>query len=82
MLRLHYAHTLIEWYDRTVAARAQIVDLYDERFYRMWTYYLAGSYVSFLNGSLVNYQVQFLRDRDALPITRDYMVDGERSLRG
>jgi cyclopropane-fatty-acyl-phospholipid synthase len=81
-LRLHYAYTLKFWYDRAVAAREAIVALYDERFFRMWTFYLAGSYVSFLNGSLVNYQVQFTRDRDALPITRDYMYEGERRLRG
>ena len=81
VLRLHYAYTLKHWYDRVVAARARIVTLYDERFYRMWIYYLAGSYVSFLNGSLVNYQVQFLRDRDALPITRDYMHHDELALR-
>ena len=81
VLRLHYAYTIRQWYDRAVAARSKTVALYDERFYRMWTYYLAGSYVSFLNGSLVNYQVQFVRDRDALPITRDHMVDAERSLR-
>ena len=82
VLRLHYAYTLRHWYDRTVAAREQIVALYDERFFRMWIFYLAGSYVSFLNGSMVNYQIQFTRDRDALPITRDYMVEEERRLRG
>ncbi|MEO5865509.1 MAG: cyclopropane-fatty-acyl-phospholipid synthase family protein [Sphingomonas sp.] len=81
VLRLHYAYTLKHWYDRTVAARAAIVALYDERFFRMWTFYLAGSYVSFLNGSMINYQFQFVRDRDALPITRDYMVEDERKLR-
>lgn len=81
VLRLHYAYTLSQWYDRTVAARDAIVALYDERFYRMWTFYLAGSLVSFLNGGLVNYQVQFARDRHTLPITRDYMGDVERALR-
>ncbi|WP_294334142.1 cyclopropane-fatty-acyl-phospholipid synthase family protein [uncultured Sphingomonas sp.] len=80
VLRLHYAHTLKAWYDRTVAAHDAIVALYDERFYRMWTYYLAGSYVSFVNGGLVNYQLQFSRSRTALPITRDYMLEAERKL--
>jgi len=82
VLRLHYAWTLKAWYDRTVAAREAIVSLYDERFFRMWTFYLAGAYVSFLNGPLVNYQVQFCRDRDALPLTRDYMAEGERRMAG
>ncbi|MGK6354534.1 class I SAM-dependent methyltransferase [Sphingomonas sp. DT-207] len=82
VLRLHYGYTLKAWYDRTVAAHDQIVELYDERFYRMWTFYLAGSCVSFLNGGLVNYQLQLSRSRDALPITRDYMLEGEQALRG
>ena len=81
VLRLHYGHTLKAWYERTVAAHDAIVDLYDERFYRMWTFYLAGCYVSFLNGGLVNYQLQFSRSRTALPITRDYMAEAERALR-
>ncbi|PKP91108.1 MAG: SAM-dependent methyltransferase [Alphaproteobacteria bacterium HGW-Alphaproteobacteria-16] len=81
VLRLHYAHTLQHWYDRTVAAQEQIVALYDARFFRMWTYYLAGSLVSFTNGGLVNYQLQYARSRDALPITRDYMAAEEARLR-
>lgn len=82
VLRMHYGHTLKHWYDRTVAARDQIVALYDERFYRMWTFYLAGCHVSFMHGGLVNYQLQFARARDALPITRDYMIEAEQRLRG
>ena len=80
-LRLHYAFTLRAWYARTVANRDAIVALYDERFFRMWTFYLAGAIVSFTNGTLVNYQVQFTRDRTALPLTRDYMIEEERRLR-
>ncbi|SFJ81798.1 cyclopropane-fatty-acyl-phospholipid synthase [Sphingomonas sp. NFR04] len=81
VLRMHYGHTLKAWYDRTVAAHDAIVALYDERFFRMWTYYLAGSYVSFMNGGLVNYQLQFSRSRTALPLTRDYMAEAEAKLR-
>ena len=81
VLRLHYAWTLKDWYVRTVAAKDAIVALYDERFFRMWTFYLAGSYVAFRWGGLVNYQIQFARDRFALPITRDYMLEDERALR-
>jgi cyclopropane-fatty-acyl-phospholipid synthase len=80
-LRLHYAYTLKHWHDRVVASRDAIVAMYDERFYRMWTWYLASFHASFLNGILVNYQIQFARDRTALPITRDYMAEEERRLR-
>ena len=80
-LRLHYAYTLRAWYARTVANRDAIVALYDERFFRMWTFYLAGAIVSFTNGTLVNYQLQFTKDRTALPITRDYLLEEERRLR-
>ena len=80
-LRLHYAYTIRAWYDRTVAAKDAIVALYDERFYRMWTFYLAGAWASFANGQMVNYQIQFCRRRDALPLTRDYMAVEEQRLR-
>lgn len=82
-LRLHYAYTLEEWYDRTIAERDAIVRLYDERFHRMWLFYLAGAICAFRNDGHVNYQIQLARRRDALPITRDYMADAERRyLRG
>ncbi|MEG3087864.1 cyclopropane-fatty-acyl-phospholipid synthase family protein [Sphingomonas sp. PB4P5] len=82
VLRLHYAYTLDHWYYRTVGAREQIVALYDERFYRMWTFYLAGAAQAFRYGGLVNYQLQMSRSRTELPITRDYMIEEERRLRG
>ena len=81
VLRLHYAHTLRAWYERTLAQKDAIVALYDERFFRLWTFYLAGAIVSFTNGTLVNFQIQFARDRDALPLTRDYMLAEELRLR-
>jgi cyclopropane-fatty-acyl-phospholipid synthase len=81
VLRLHYGYTLDIWYDRTTAAKDAIVALYDERFYRMWQFYLAGAASAFHTGSLVNYQLQFVKDRHTLPITRDYMIEGERKLR-
>ena len=80
VLRLHYAYTLDVWYDRTVAAKDAIVALYDERFFRMWTFYLAGAGAAFRFGGMVNYQLQFAKSRDALPITRDYMLEQERAL--
>ena len=81
-LRYHYAHTLEEWYRRTVAARDEMVQLYDERFFRMWQFYLAGAEAAFRYGGLVNYQVQYLKRRDAVPMTRDYMFQEEARLRG
>jgi cyclopropane-fatty-acyl-phospholipid synthase len=48
----------------------------------MWTFYLAGCFVSFQYGGLVNYQLQFARSRTALPLTRDYMGEAEAALRG
>jgi cyclopropane-fatty-acyl-phospholipid synthase len=76
-LRLHYAYTLRHWMERAVKARDEIVAMYDERFFRMWEFYLAGGIVAFENGAMNNYQVQYIRDRRALPITRDYMVEAE-----
>ena len=81
VLRLHYAWTLQHWYARVVAHREEIVALYDERFYRMWTFYLAGAAVAFEHGGLVNYQLQFARSRTTLPMTRDYIGKAERALR-
>ena len=81
VLRMHYAITLRDWYRRAVDQKDAIVALYDEQFFRMWTFYLAGAIVSFTNGPLVNFQIQFSRDRLALPLTRDYMLEEERRLR-
>jgi cyclopropane-fatty-acyl-phospholipid synthase len=81
-LRLHYAYTLRAWLERFTAAREKIVALYDERFFRMFEFYLAGGIVMFETGAACNYQVQYIRERTALPITRDYMLDAERELKG
>jgi cyclopropane-fatty-acyl-phospholipid synthase len=80
-LRLHYAYTLREWLARATANRAKIEALYDARFFRMWEYYLAGGIVMFETGAACNYQVQYIRDRNAVPITRDYMVETEKAYR-
>ena len=79
-LRLHYARTLREWYRRCVAAKDSIVALYDERFFRLWTFYLAGAATSFETASMCNYQIQYARDRRALPLTRNYIEQAERAL--
>jgi cyclopropane-fatty-acyl-phospholipid synthase len=80
-LRLHYAYTLRHWLEQATKARKQIEALYDERFFRMWEFYLAGGIVMFESGAACNYQIQYIRDRNAVPITRDYMIETERRYR-
>src|SRR4051812_43087358 len=80
-LRLHYAYTLEHWLDRANKARGEIEAMYDDRFFRMWEHYLAGGIVMFENGAACNYQVQYVKDRRALPITRDYMSEAETRYR-
>ena len=81
VLRLHYALTIDHWYDRTVAAKDRIVALYDERFYRMWTFYLAGAAAAFRTGGMCNYQVQLAKRRLTVPLTRDYIAAAEQAYR-
>ncbi|MGC9953586.1 MAG: cyclopropane-fatty-acyl-phospholipid synthase family protein [Rhizomicrobium sp.] len=81
VLRLHYAETLKEWRRRFLANRAEVARLYDERFCRMWEFYLAGSEMGFRHDSEVVFQIQLAKRQDALPLTRDYMVDTERTMR-
>jgi len=77
-LRLHYALTLRQWYARTLANEAEITRMMGERFFRMWTFYLAGATSAFESGGMGNYQIQFARSRHALPLTRDYIAAAER----
>ena len=79
VLRLHYAETLKHWRLKFWAEREAIAKIYDERFCRMWEYYLAGAELAFRYGDQMVFQVQMTRRRDAVPITRDYMVDDERA---
>ena len=78
-MRYHYALTLDAWYERTMTHQEEITALYDERFFRMWQFYLAGAEAAFRHGGLVNWQLQYVKRRDAIPMTRDYMFEeGER----
>jgi cyclopropane-fatty-acyl-phospholipid synthase len=81
VLRLHYAETLKEWRARFKAHWREAAALYDERFCRMWDFYLAGAEMAFRHEGLVVFQVQLAKRVDALPLTRDYMVDSERTMR-
>jgi cyclopropane-fatty-acyl-phospholipid synthase len=78
ILRLHYARTLAHWRFRFAANRDAISALYDERFCRMFEFYLSGSELSFSIGDHMNFQIQLTRDLNTLPITRDYMTESER----
>jgi cyclopropane-fatty-acyl-phospholipid synthase len=78
ILRLHYADTLKAWRRRFQANRPKIVDLLDERFCRMWEYYLTGSEATFRYGDHLVFQLQLAKKRDTVPLTRDYIVDCER----
>jgi len=80
-MRFHYSHTLEEWYRRTVLHRKEIEALYDERFYRMWLFYLAGAEQSFRHGNMVNWQLQYVKDRSAIPMTREYIETESARLR-
>jgi cyclopropane-fatty-acyl-phospholipid synthase len=81
ILRLHYAETLRTWRQRFNANRERIRTLYDERFCRMWEFYLAGSEMAFRQQGHLVFQMQLSKSIDAVPLTRDYMVDWERSHR-
>ena len=80
ILRLHYAETLREWRRRFMERRETAARIYDERFCRMWEFYLAGSETSFRNEGMVVFQMQLAKKIDALPLTRDYMLEEERKL--
>ena len=80
ILRLHYAETLAAWMDRFQANRAQISAQLDERFCRMWEFYLIISELSFRYGKHMVFQIQLIRDREAVPLQRNYMQDTERRL--
>lgn len=74
ILRLHYAYTLADWRRRFVANWDRAKELYDERFCRMWEFYLAGAEMGFRHQGLMVFQLQLAKRVDALPLTRDYML--------
>lgn len=80
ILRYHYAETLKHWRARFMAHWADAAKLYDEEFCRMWEFYLASSEAAFRFLDLNVFQFQLVKQRSALPMTRDYMVDTERAL--
>ena len=80
ILRIHYAETLRYWDDNFQANRAKVAAMFDERFCRMWEFYLIVSEYSFRYSKNMNFQIQLSKSVNALPITRDYMIEAERKL--
>ena len=81
ILRLHYADTLKAWRERFMARREEAVQLYDERFARMWEFYLASSEMAFRKQNLMNIQIQLTKRQGIVPMTRDYITREEAKLR-
>jgi cyclopropane-fatty-acyl-phospholipid synthase len=82
ILRMHYAETLKAWRERFAARREEAVRLYDERFARMWEFYLACSEMSFRKQNMMNFQIQLSKRQRVVPMTRDYIGNEEARLRG
>jgi len=80
-LRLHYAKTLAHWDQRFQANRAMVAKMYDERFCRMWEFYLISAEMMFRTGSQLVFHMQLAKKRDAAPIVRDYITDLQRQYR-
>ncbi len=79
ILRLHYAETLKAWRARFMLNREKVKALYDERFCRMWEFYLIGAELAFRNQNQMVFQIQLTRQQDATPLTRDYIYDWEHN---
>lgn len=78
-LRVHYATTLRHWHQRFEANRAKVAEMYDERFCRMWEFYLISAEMMFRTGSQEVFHMQLAKKRDAVPIVRDYITDVQRA---
>jgi cyclopropane-fatty-acyl-phospholipid synthase len=81
ILQLHYAETLKAWRERFLAHRDEVVRLYDQRFVRMWEFYLACSEMAFRLGDMVVFQIQMAKQKGLTPPTRDYIAREEARLR-
>ncbi|MGN6584286.1 MAG: class I SAM-dependent methyltransferase [Rhizobiaceae bacterium] len=80
ILRIHYAETLKNWRERFLANRERAKEIYDERFCRMWEFYLSGSEAAFRWQDMVIFQLQITKKNDVLPLTRNYIDKAEKSL--
>ena len=82
ILRLHYAETLKHWRERFLVHGEDLAKTYDERFVRMWQFYLAASEMAFREQNLMVFQLQLTKQQGVVPITRDYIAREEMRLRG
>ncbi len=73
VLKLHYSHTLRHWKENCIKNRKKITELFDERFFRMWEFYLTGCEIAFRWGDQVVYQLQLTKNYTSTPTTRDYI---------
>ena len=71
--RMHYCHTLRNWKERFLSKREQVLEMFDEKFLRMWEFYLAGCEMAFKWGDQVVFQMQLIKKHSAVPNTRDYI---------
>ncbi len=78
ILRMHYAMTINRWQERFTENRNEIALLYDERFCRMWEFYLAGAEMDFRHLRAMVFQLQLAKSIDTVPLTRDYMFEWEK----
>ncbi|WLT09218.1 cyclopropane-fatty-acyl-phospholipid synthase family protein [Bartonella apihabitans] len=81
ILRLHYAETLKAWREAFLAHWDEAKALYDERFCRMWEFYLAASESAFRWQGMIVFQIQLAHKQDAVPLTRDYITEEEARLK-
>ena len=75
VLRMHYSHTLRHWKERCISNKSKILEMFDEKFFRMWEFYLLVSQYSFRNMGRVVFQIQISKNINSLPLTRDYMYN-------
>ncbi len=73
VLRMHYAHTLRNWKERFLSKKTTVLEMFDEKFFRMWEFYLASCEMAFKWGDQVVFQLQLTKDNISAPTTRDYI---------
>ena len=79
--RVHYAKTLEVWRANFEAVRPQAVEMYDEKFARMWELYLSSCECVFSHGASCVFHIQLGRERDGVPLTRDYLGPAKKALK-
>ena len=73
VLRMHYSHTLRHWKERFLGNKSKVIEMFDEKFFRMWEFYLTSCEIAFKWGDQVVYQFQLTKDYASIPTTRDYI---------